>query len=166
MYKSARMMTRWAPFVNRRRPLVDEPSGAAKWSPPPPQSSGGVRRAPTGFPRFIGSVSLGSPTLLPLPILIGVLGRPKELAQHAGEGRRRAAPRSRPIGGQRVSCASLAMPSSGGSAPARAASPLAAASRPSYPSSRAPSVLLSIGPSRDLSVRTYGCTGEAGGDGS
>src|SRR5688500_11728082 len=34
MRGSARMVTRWAPFVNRKRPLLEEPSGASKWSPP------------------------------------------------------------------------------------------------------------------------------------
>src|SRR5215207_1188043 len=78
--KSARMTTRSAPFVNRRRPLLKEPSGAAKWLPLPPCSSGSVRGAATGFLGFIGSVSLGS-SMPPLPVLVGVLRHLEELAE-------------------------------------------------------------------------------------
>src|SRR5215208_5490522 len=80
--KSARMTTRWTPFVNRRRPLLNEPSGAAKWSPLPPCTSGSVRGAATGFLGFIGPVSPGS-SMPSLPVLAGVLRRLEELAEGA-----------------------------------------------------------------------------------
>src|SRR5215218_305356 len=76
------MTTRWAPFVNRRRPLLKEPSGAAKWSLLPPCSSGCVRGAAMGFLGFIGSVSLSS-SMSPRPALVGVLRRLEELAEGA-----------------------------------------------------------------------------------
>src|SRR5688572_29846060 len=68
------MITRWAPFVNRRRPLLEAPSWAAKWSRPPLHSSGCVLRSALGYRGFIGSVFLGSsmPPLRSLPALFGV----------------------------------------------------------------------------------------------
>src|SRR5215217_5091505 len=78
--KSARMTTRWTPFGNRRRPLLNEPSGAAKWSPLPPCTSGSVRGAATGFLGFIGSVSPGS-SMPSLPVLVGVLRSLEESAE-------------------------------------------------------------------------------------
>ena len=57
MYDSARMVIRWAPFVNRRLPLVKEPSGTAKW-----------------FLKFVGSLRIGWSAIPPsLQILSDVL---------------------------------------------------------------------------------------------
>src|SRR5215207_6167049 len=80
MRELALIVIPWAPFMNRRRPLLDEPSGATMWSPPPYWSSGCVRWAAIGFLRFIGAVSLGS-SMPPLPFLAGVLRRPEELPE-------------------------------------------------------------------------------------
>src|SRR5215210_2867597 len=78
------MTTRWAPFPNRRRPFFNEPSGAAKCPPLPPWSPGAVPRAAMGFLGFIGSMALGSFITSSLPVLVGVLRRPEELAKKAG----------------------------------------------------------------------------------
>src|SRR5215207_3842283 len=57
MYDSARMVIRWAPFVNRRLPLVKEPSGTAKW-----------------FLKFVGLLRIGWSAMPPsLQILSDVL---------------------------------------------------------------------------------------------
>src|SRR5918997_5464373 len=93
------MTARWAPFVNRRRPLLDEPRGAAKWSPPTPRSSGSVRLSAVGFPGFVGSAPLGPVMPSPLTVLDRVLQRPEELAE-APRDPRELPPRGRyPRGG-------------------------------------------------------------------
>jgi hypothetical protein len=51
------MTTRLAPPLNRRRPLLEEPRGTAKWSSS--HSSHRVLRAAEEFPSLVGSAPLG-----------------------------------------------------------------------------------------------------------
>src|SRR5215208_3334361 len=140
--KSARMTTRWTPFGNRRRPLLNEPSGAAKWSPLPPFTSGSVRGVATGFLGFIGSVSPGS-SMPSLPVLVGVLRSLEEFAEGA-EGPRQLPRHGRgpPGGTEPLATRSQRFFLQAVQLRLVQQSPRTAALRPPRSSSRAPSILL------------------------
>src|SRR5215216_3477194 len=133
------MAIRWAPFANRRRPLLDEPSGAAKWSP---WSSGRALRAGIGFRGFTGSGLLGAVMRSSLRVVVRSSQPPEQLADEAANPHQLPRHGRSPSGGGgslalRPQC--LLQP-----VPPRVASPAASAPpEPSGSSSRTLSALLS-----------------------